>query len=134
MLSIIIPVLNEHEMTKECISSVIKNTANPFEIILIDNGSIPPYSEKVVCGYEIVIRNEKNMGFPCAVNQGIRSAKGGIICLLNNDVVLTPGWSERLLDGLNRFSIVGPMTNYCAGVQSIQVPIYYDREGLNKRA
>ena len=126
MLSICIPVLNQHEMTLECITAIRENTKD-CEIILIDNGSEPPIDGAT-------IRNESNLGFPVAVNQGIQVAKGDVICLMNNDVIVTPGYAERLVDGLNRYSIVGPMTNYCAGVQSVGLPIYYDRGELNKRA
>lgn len=134
MLSIIIPVWNLHEMTKECISAIIENTSEPFEIILIDNGSTPPYPLEAVHGHGVVIRNEINTGFPCAVNLGIRKSSGEIICLLNDDVVCTPGWAEMLIKGLDQFDIVGPQTNSCSGVQCTQVSIYYDRDGLDQRA
>jgi len=75
MLSIIIPVYNAHEMTDECILSVMGNTQD-YELILIDNGSTPPVRKPYAGMHDVtLIRNEKNMGFPVAVNQGIRTAK-----------------------------------------------------------
>jgi GT2 family glycosyltransferase/predicted SAM-dependent methyltransferase len=121
-----VPALNQHEMTTECVKA-IRETTHDYEIILVDNGSDPPIEGAT-------IRNEINLGFPVAVNQGIKVAKGEFICLLNNDTVVPPGWSERLIDGLNRFSIVSAMTNYCAGIQATVLPVYYDRDGLNKQA
>jgi GT2 family glycosyltransferase/predicted SAM-dependent methyltransferase len=126
MLSIIIPVFNQHEMTCECIRAVQRNTQD-YEIIVVDNGSCPHIEGAT-------IRNETNLGFPVAVNQGIGAAKGDVICLLNNDVIVTPGWAERLLSGIDKYDIVGPMTNYCAGRQISILPVYYDWEGLDKRA
>jgi GT2 family glycosyltransferase/predicted SAM-dependent methyltransferase len=126
MLSIIIPVFNQHEMTRECISAIQGNTQD-YEIIMVDNGSFPPIEGAT-------IRNETNLGFPVAVNQGIGAAQGDVICLLNNDVIVTPGWSEHLLSGLDKFDIVGPMTNYCAGIQIAGLPVYYDIASLNDRA
>jgi len=81
-----------------------------------------------------LIRNEANLGFPAAVNQGIKEATGDIIILLNNDVIVTPKWATKLTSWLNQFDIVGPMTNYCAGMQMVQIEPYENFEELNKAA
>jgi len=127
MLSIIIPVLNQKEMTLECVTAIHENIED-YEVIIVDNGSNPTYEG------DATIRNETNLGFPVAVNQGIRASKGDVICVLNNDVVVTPGWAEKLIQGLETYAIVGPMTNYVVGVQLMSLPVYYDRDGLNKLA
>jgi GT2 family glycosyltransferase len=126
MLSIIIPAFNQHEATKQCLEAIHETTSN-VDIVLIDNGSNPALEASA-------IRNEKNMGFPIAVNQGIRVAKGDIICLLNNDVIVTPGWSEKMISGLDKYAIVGPMTNYCTGIQRMGMPVYYDKSELYRVA
>ena len=123
MISIIIPAYNKHAMTSDCIRAVRKNTED-YEIILVDNGSDPIYEEAT-------IRNNENLGFPVAVNQGIRAASGDIIVLLNNDVIVTPEWADRLKYHLNEYSIVAPMTNYCAGIQQIKLKEYKNRKELN---
>jgi len=134
MLSIVIPVFNQESMTIECITA-IRETTQDCEIIIIDNGSDPafkaPFTGFIECR---VIRNEENKGFPVAINQGIREAKGDIIILLNNDVVVTPGWADKLTAALNDFSIVGPATNYCAGLQKQQIASYQSKEALNQAA
>ena len=134
MISIVIPVFNQHDMTQECLTAVLDHTQN-CEIILVDNGSEPPIKPPFSGFTEItMIRNETNLGFPVAVNQGIRAAKGDIIVLLNNDVIVTPGWADRLINHLEDYAIVGPMTNYCAGKQQVSLPTYQSIEGLNKEA
>ena len=134
MKSIIIPVFNHHDMTNECIYAVMETTQD-CEIIVVDNGSNPPYKPPFT-GFAdcLIIRNEENMGFPAAVNQGIKQAKGDIIILLNNDVIVTPKWADMLEKALNEYSIVGPTTNYCAGLQKIAVEFYGDKNDLNKVA
>ncbi|MDD5169792.1 MAG: glycosyltransferase, partial [Syntrophales bacterium] len=102
-------------MTADCLKAIAENTTD-YEIVLVDNGSSPS-GLPVDCMAHQLIRNETNLGFPKAVNQGIRAAKGDIICLLNNDVICTPQWADRLLYHLNVFDIVAPMANYCAGLQ-----------------
>lgn len=123
MISIVIPVWNQHDMTAECLEAVRANTQD-YEIVMVDNGSDPPIPGAT-------IRNETNLGFPVAVNQGIRAAKGDIIILLNNDVIVTPGWADRMLKHLETFSIIAPMANYCAGLQQeVILPTYNDDKEL----
>ncbi|MEN6473770.1 MAG: glycosyltransferase [Syntrophaceae bacterium] len=132
LISVIIPVYNQHEMTNECIKAVLDTTAN-CEIIVVDNGSVPPIDEAYF-GQSSIIRNNTNLGFPAAVNQGIRAAKGDVVVLLNNDVIVTPRSLERLANWLNEYDIVGPMTNYCAGRQKVTIGAYTDINELNHRA
>ena len=134
MLSVIILVFNQHEFTHECIQSVLENTTD-FELVIIDNGSEPPFVPQftgfVPCQ---VIRNETNTGYPIAVNRGIKAATGDVICLLNNDVIVTPGWATRLMDYLDEYAIVGPCTNYTAGLQRVTAGVYTCKDELYKEA
>jgi glycosyltransferase involved in cell wall biosynthesis len=134
MISIVIPVFNQHDMTKECLRAVIEHTKD-YEIVVVDNGSTPPVLAMINGQYVVNrVRNESNNGFPVAVNQGIRAAQGEIIVVLNNDVIVTPGWAEKLCSTLDKFSIVGPVTNYCAGIQRVYVPEYRNEGELRDRA
>jgi len=134
MASIIIPIFNQHEMTYGCINAIREHTQD-FELVLIDNGSDPAFKPPFTGFNEtILIRNEGNKGFPVAVNQGIRAAKGNAIILLNNDVFVTPGWADRLATWLDEFSVVGPVTNYCAGMQMATIGHYENLDELNKEA
>ncbi len=71
-----------------------------YEVIVVDNGSQDD-SLKYLTGLNFlklkVIKNNKNMGFPVAVNQGVKLAKGDIICSLNNDVAPTKNFLEEAL-------------------------------------
>mgnify|MGYP001596238605 CR=1 FL=1 len=134
MISIIVPCFNQHDATYECLTAVLENTQD-MEIIVVDNGSTPPIKPPFSGFVEMrVIRNETNLGFPVAVNQGIREAKGDVIVLLNNDVVVTPGALNRLAGLLSDFSIIGPVTNYAAGLQRVQIESYENMDELNKAA
>ena len=44
-----------------------------------------------------VISNTTNRGFPAAINQGLKVARGEYLVLLNNDVVVTDSWLEQLV-------------------------------------
>lgn len=135
MISIVIPVFNQHEATKACLQSIIANTED-CQIVLVDNGSKPAaiFPEHFQLGSNVYIRNEENKGFPVAINQGLAAATGDTVILLNDDCIVTQGWAKRLLAHLDSYSIVGPVTNYCAGLQQVSIPVYQDEQELNIQA
>jgi len=125
MKSIIIPVCGNEKMTLDCIKSIEKNSTD-FEIIVVDNGSTPAYS-----GPGRIIRNNDNRGFPIAVNQGIKDARGDTIVILNNDTLVTPKWLEYFDEHLKTFDIVGPMSNNVSGPQKIISPFKFNENFLD---
>ena len=101
---IIIPVWNQIEFTKGCIDSILKNTADvDYRIIAIDNASgeeTKKYLEslKPLLGQRLLlIRNENNLGFVKAANQGMRLSEAPYVCLLNNDAITTRGWLSGMI-------------------------------------
>jgi len=103
LCDIIIPVWNQWSLTEACLLSVIQKTKISFRFILVDNGS----EEETRRGLEkiardpalktILLRNEKNLGYVKAINQGLVISTAPFVCLLNNDVVVTPGWLEKMI-------------------------------------
>ncbi len=135
LLSIIIPVWNQLDITQECILAIMENTeSGTYEIVVIDNGSVPPFAPPISMHEIRVIRNEENKGFPIAMNQGIRDAHGDVIVIFNNDIIVTPGWAERLRGWLDEFDIIAPMTNYSAGIQGTTIGSYQNKEELEEAA
>lgn len=116
--SIIIPVKDNQHLTEECIKSIKDNTAD-YELIIVDNGSNPVYK-----GEGLIIRNEENLGFPKAVNQGIIKSTGEVIVILNNDTIVTPNWLNDLIAHFDDYDMVGPCTNYISGPQQIKIDDY----------
>ena len=101
-VSIVIPVFNKLELTRPCLEAVHRDTAaGSYEIIVVDNGSTDGTAEflaaEQAAGRLRTIRNEENLGFSKACNQGIRAAQGGFVLLLNNDTIPLPGWLDALL-------------------------------------
>jgi len=123
--SIIIPVCGNEKITEECLTSIEKNTRD-FEIIIVDNGSDWQWS-----GPAKIIRNDTNLGFPKAVNQGIQAATGEVIVILNNDTIVTPDWLEHLWAHLEKFDIVGPVTNLISGPQQIELDIACEKNNID---
>ena len=100
---IVIPVWNERELTRICIESIASNTDISRRVILVDNASdqetasyLKELSERNK-GAVILIRNEENIGFPKAVNQGIAISNAPYLCILNNDTEVYKGWLEEMI-------------------------------------
>lgn len=139
LTSIVILTHNELEHTKACLESVRRNTPEPHEIIVVDNGStdgtLDYLKEQVSKFTDIwVIRNTLNRGFAAGSNQGISVAEGEYVLLLNNDTFVTEGWLGRMLDVFRRHpetGIVGPMSNYVSGPQLVTDVGYNNIDELN---
>jgi GT2 family glycosyltransferase len=102
-ISFIIPNWNHKQLLKECVLSIINTAANiTHEIIIIDNASTDGSRALIKDKFPdiILIENEVNLGYAKAVNQGVRIAKGEVLFLLNNDVMLSEGATGSLLSFL----------------------------------
>ncbi len=125
LTSIIILVHNQLELTQTCLISIERYTSEPYEIIIVDNGSTddtPAFLKQYRARHPNVrvIRNEKNVGFAAGNNQALALARGDFLLFLNNDTVVSPGWLGRLLRVLHEHpdtGIVGPVSNNVSGPQ-----------------
>jgi GT2 family glycosyltransferase/tetratricopeptide (TPR) repeat protein/2-polyprenyl-3-methyl-5-hydroxy-6-metoxy-1,4-benzoquinol methylase len=125
LTSIVILTHNQLDYTKLCLASIRSRTDEPYEIIVVDNASIDGTVEylRAMNGVQL-IGNSENRGFPAAVNQGIKEARGDYILLLNNDCIVTTGWLTRLLEAINsapEIGLAGPCSNCVSGEQKIPV-------------
>ena len=89
-VSVIIPVFNKENLIGRCVESLIKQTYNNLEIILIDDGSTDK-SWSICQDYEkkdtrIKIFNKPNGGLSDARNYGIKHASGEWISFVDGDV------------------------------------------------
>ena len=97
LTSLVIAVWNQLEYTKRCLESIVRCTSIPYELIVVDNGSTDGTREFLQTVKGQVIINERNLGCAKAWNQGIKASRGEVVGILNNDIVVTPGWLEGLL-------------------------------------
>jgi GT2 family glycosyltransferase len=121
-ISIIIPIYNKKEYTQKCLESIFRHGSKyEFEIIVVDNGSTDGSGEylseleKEKGDKVTVVKNEKNLGFAKACNQGAKKTLGEYLLFLNNDTVVTDKWLDILageLDANDNIGIVGPKLLY----------------------
>ncbi|GAB6057162.1 glycosyltransferase family 2 protein [Desulfonatronum parangueonense] len=123
LLSIVIPVFNQWNLTAQCLDSLRANTPGSyFEVLIVDNGSIDEtpsacrhLGEQLFPRRFTYLRNPENLGFGQACNQGARNASGELLLFLNNDTLMTENWATPLLHAMrddSRLGAVGPLLLY----------------------
>ena len=114
-IAVIIINWKKYDLTLNCVDSVLKSSYKNFKIILIDNESQNRFSDEINKSGNIhIIKNEKNVGFARANNQGIKySIKNGFdyVLLLNNDTVIKNNLLELLIKQSNTLNqkIIQPL-------------------------
>lgn len=117
-ISVVIPNYNGEKILENCLNSLLKQSINTFETIIIDNNSKDSSVNLIENKYKNVrlIKNAENLGFAAAVNQGIMAAQGKYIILLNNDTEVDEYWLESLYNTIKDdnkiFSVSSKMIRY----------------------
>jgi GT2 family glycosyltransferase len=99
-LSVIIVSYNVRYFLELCLHFVRKASETiECEVLVIDNNSTDTSSEMVATLFPevILIKNNENKGFSYACNQGIRSAKGRYVLLLNPDTIVEEDTFRRCI-------------------------------------
>ena len=105
LVSVVIPVYNSEKYLEECLNSVISQTYQNIEIIVIDDGStdsspdiLKRYSDRVS------VLSKKNNGLASALNLGISKMKGHWFKWFSPDDVMYPYTIETLIDEAKKYS------------------------------
>jgi len=77
-------------MLEDCLASIRAQTLAPRSVVVFDNGSQVPVSQRI--SGVTVLRSETNLGFAGGANAAWRATSAPCVALVNNDVVLDPGW------------------------------------------
>lgn len=101
-ISFVVPLFNCLALTQAMLLSLRATVPSglDWELIFIDDGSTDATPAWLASLNEAKIRsaqNPCNQGFAVAVNRGVEMARGELIVLLNNDLVLTKRWLEPML-------------------------------------
>jgi GT2 family glycosyltransferase len=109
LVSIVIPNWNGKKFLQGCLDSLLDQTYQNLEIVLVDNGSKDGSVEFIEERYPKIklIKFEVNTGFSVAVNRGIRDSKGELVALLNNDTISDPRWMEELVKAMAEHPEIG---------------------------
>lgn len=98
LVSIVIPSFNGRRLLESCLASVREHAPAgvEIEVIVADDGSTDDTAAWLAQAHPgvVLVRRATNGGFCKAANAGIAAARGELIQLLNNDVVVSRGWLE----------------------------------------
>ena len=100
LISVIVPAYEVEKYLSECISSLLSQVFQDFEIIIIDDGSTDGTSQ--LCDKykspKIKVIHQKNAGLSAARNIGIKQSKGEYLAFIDGDDIVAPNFLSRLLE------------------------------------
>ena len=133
IISVIVPVYKVEEYLEECIESLVNQTMQEIEIILVDDGS--PDRCGAICDFyaqkysNIKVLHQRNGGLSFARNQGLRIAKGEYISFVDSDDYAKENMLETLynacmtnhtkMSACNFWGVIGDTVQYEMETNSI---------------
>ncbi len=100
LISVVIPVFNVEKYLEKCVDSVLVQSYDNFEVILVDDGSTDnsgricdKYAEK---DSRIIVYHKSNGGLSDARNYGVAHANGDLISFIDSDDYVTADYLEYL--------------------------------------
>lgn len=120
-VSIIIPVYNAEKYLNKCLNSIIRQSYNKWELIIINDGSTDS-SLKIITNFinteksnnRITVINKQNEGVSIARNIGIKQAKGEFLYFCDADDILTSNAIELLVNTMEKKQVTFVRSDYQA--------------------
>ena len=115
-VSIIVPIYNVERYLESCIESILSQTYENFELILVDDGS--PDQCGIICDKyatqdsRIKVIHKENQGLGVARNTGLDYATGEFVCFVDSDDWLEPYAIEYWIRAQRKYDADIVMCNY----------------------
>lgn len=116
LISIIVQIYNSARYIRECVNSVLEQTYENFELILIDDGSLD--ESKDIClklcetDRRILFFHQEYKGVSTARNIGMKTAKGKYLFYLDSDDIIHPDLLETLYDELEKTNSIMAVSQF----------------------
>lgn len=111
MVSIVIPAYNEEQYIRACLTSLAaQTTKQPFEIIVVDNGSTDTTASIVkefLAVLPLRLITERRKGRGVARHAGYMQARGDIILSTDADGIVPPHWIEAMCEPFATPNVIG---------------------------
>lgn len=104
LVSYVIPTYNGEEHIRACLDSVLSQSYENIEIIVVNDNSDDSTRQIIEDKYPEVklINLPSNHGHAAAANIGFETARGSLLALLDDDVELEEGWTSSLVEEFER--------------------------------
>ena len=111
MVSVVMAVYNERPYLQEAVQSILDQTFEDFEFIIINDGSTDGSKEVLECFADrddrIRLAHQENKGLIASLNRGLDMARGQYIARMDGDDISHPERLEKQVDFLNANSEIG---------------------------
>jgi glycosyltransferase involved in cell wall biosynthesis len=128
--SVVIPLYNKETFIEETLKSVLNQSFQDFEVIIVDDGSTDESFERTnkFKDSRIKIYHQNNQGLSSARNTGIKNANSDFIAFLDADDLWLPHHLQQLYNLINLYPEKGI---YCNGYTQQKSNIVFQRANFN---
>lgn len=109
LVSVVVPIYKVERYLRQCVDSILNQTLQNLEVILVDDGSpdgcpdiVDEYAEK---DPRVVAVHQPNGGYGKAVNHGITLARGKYIGIIESDDWIEPTMYENLYTCAKKYDV-----------------------------
>jgi glycosyltransferase involved in cell wall biosynthesis len=113
-VSVVLPVYNLGRYLDEAVESVLAQTLDDVEVLVVDDGSSDAFTRELLAGYErpkTRVLAQENRGVSAARNYGIRHAQSRYIVCLDADDKIRPSYLEKAVALLDADEVIGFVTS-----------------------
>ncbi|HEY9259987.1 glycosyltransferase [Chitinophaga sp.] len=96
-VDIIIPTIYNTPHLYHCINSILACTHTPFHIMVVHSGTHP-----LSLPGEVTVIRADALNYAAAINLGIAHSTASYICMMNDDVIVSDGWLQPLLEDIHQ--------------------------------
>ena len=128
LATVIVSCCGQLEYTRLCVPSLLRFTRQPYELLFLDSDSrdgTAEYLEGLAASAPVPVEIARVPADPpvgSAKKDDVIPIRGEFVALLNNDVIVTAAWLDRLIAliaSAPNIGMVAPMSNY--GPQALRV-------------
>lgn len=115
IVSVVIPCYNDKDYIKETLESVLHQTFNDFEVIIVDDGSNDETKEVLskLKSEKVIILEQENGGLSNARNNGFKKAIGKYVLTIDSDDTVEKSFLEKAVAILDKEKQVSAVSSYC---------------------
>lgn len=131
LVSIIVPVYNVEQYLEQCLTSIVEQTYENIEVIIVNDGS-PDNSQVII---DVLVQNDNrvksivqsNGGLSSARNTGVLNASGNFVVFIDSDDWIDKNLIKKLVSKSLGVDLVVSSYNRC--YNDVSVPRIFDLEG-----